>query len=115
MYADRMSSDGGGDRETERRRAIQSAYNEEHGITPKTIIKAVQDIIEREKEETRRSRSGRPLDPQGRRNLLSASDRKKYIKALEREMLEAAKNLEFERAAVIRDEIVAVRDGDFIG
>ena len=47
-------------------------------------------------------------------NLFSASDRKKYVKALEKEMLEAAKNLEFERAAVIRDEIVAVRDGQFI-
>jgi excinuclease ABC subunit B len=116
MYADRMSSameEAIG--ETERRRAIQSAYNEEHGITPKTIIKAVQDIIEREKEETREIQKQDLSILKGGYNLLSASDRKKYIKALEREMLEAAKNLEFERAAVIRDEIVAVRDGDFIG
>jgi excinuclease ABC subunit B len=46
-------------------------------------------------------------------NLLSATDRKNYIKALEKEMLEAAKNLEFERAAVIRDEIQDVKAGKF--
>lgn len=115
MYADRMSSameEAIG--ETERRRAIQTAYNEEHGITPKTIIKAVQDIIEREKEETREIQKQDLNILKGGYNLFSASDRKKYIKALEREMLEAAKNLEFERAAVIRDEIVAVREGQFI-
>ena len=75
----------------------------------------MQDIIEREKEETREIQKQDLSILKGGYNLLSASDRKKYIKALEREMLEAAKNLEFERAAVIRDEIVAVRDGDFIG
>jgi excinuclease ABC subunit B len=116
MYADRMSSameEAIG--ETERRRAIQMAYNKEHGITPTTIIKAVQDIIEREKEETREIQKQDLNILKGGYNLFSASDRKKYIKALEKEMLEAAKNLEFERAAVIRDEIVAVREGQFIG
>ncbi|HOE85050.1 MAG TPA: excinuclease ABC subunit UvrB [Sphaerochaeta sp.] len=115
MYADRMSSameEAIG--ETERRRAVQMAYNEEHGITPTTIIKAVQDIIEREKEETREVQQQDISILKGGYNLFSASDRKKYVKALEKEMLEAAKNLEFERAAVIRDEIVAVRDGQFI-
>jgi excinuclease ABC subunit B len=100
--------------ETERRRAVQMAYNEEHGITPTTIIKAVQDIIEREKEDTREVQQQDISILKGGYNLFSASDRKKYVKALEKEMLEAAKNLEFERAAVIRDEIVAVRDGQFI-
>ena len=115
MYADRMSSameEAIG--ETERRRAVQMAYNEEHGITPTTIIKAVQDIIEREKEDTREVQQQDISILKGGYNLFSASDRKKYVKALEKEMLEAAKNLEFERAAVIRDEIVAVRDGQFI-
>jgi len=115
MYADRMSSameEAIG--ETERRRAVQMAYNEEHGITPTPIIKAVQDIIEREKEDTREVQQQDISILKGGYNLFSASDRKKYVKALEKEMLEAAKNLEFERAAVIRDEIVAVRDGQFI-
>jgi excinuclease ABC subunit B len=45
--------------------------------------------------------------------MLNANERKKYIKALEKEMLQAAKNLEFERAAVIRDEIELVKNGEF--
>jgi len=114
MYADRMSSameEAIG--ETNRRRAIQSAYNEEHGITPTTIVKAVQDIIEREREETKEIQKQDLAILKGGYNLLNANDRKKYIKALEKEMLEAAKNLEFERAAIIRDEIVAIREGQF--
>ncbi|MFA5446697.1 MAG: excinuclease ABC subunit UvrB [Sphaerochaeta sp.] len=116
MYADRMSSameEAIG--ETERRRAIQMAYNEEHGITPTTIIKAVQDIIEREKEETREIQKQDLAILKGGYNLFVANDRKKYIKALEKEMFEAAKNLEFERAAIIRDEIQAIKEGNFIG
>ncbi len=116
MYADRMSSameEAIG--ETERRRAIQMAYNEEHGITPTTIIKAVQDIIEREKEETREIQKQDLAILKGGYNLFVANDRKKYIKALEKEMFEAAKNMEFERAAIIRDEIQAIKEGNFIG
>lgn len=114
MYADRMSSameEAIG--ETNRRREKQMAYNEEHGITPTTIIKAIQDIIQREKEDTKDNQKQDLEILKGGYNLLNANDRKKYIKALEREMLEAAKNLEFERAAVIRDEIQLVRDGQF--
>ncbi|HKM06770.1 MAG TPA: helicase-related protein, partial [Sphaerochaeta sp.] len=115
MYADKMSTameiaiD-----ETNRRRDIQLAYNEEHGITPTTIIKAVQDILEREKEDTKQNQKQDLAILKGGYNLLSATDRKKYVKALEKEMLKAAKNLEFERAAVIRDEIELIRDGQFI-
>ncbi len=114
MYADRMSiamQEAIG--ETNRRRAIQTAYNEEHGITPTTIVKAVQDIIEREREETKEIQKQDLSILKGGYNLFNANDRKKYIKALEKEMLEAAKNLEFERAAIIRDEIVAIREGQF--
>ncbi len=115
MYADKMSTameiaiD-----ETNRRRAIQLAWNAEHGITPTTIIKAVQDILEREKEDTKQNQKQDLAILKGGYNLLSPTDRKKYVKALEKEMLKAAKNLEFERAAVIRDEIELIRDGQFI-
>ena len=115
MYADRMSyamEEAIG--ETNRRRAIQTAYNEAHGITPTTIVKAVQDIIEREREETKEIQKQDLTILKGGFNLLNANDRKKYIKALEKEMLQAAKNLEFERAAIIRDEMQAVRDGQYI-
>ncbi|WP_320130743.1 excinuclease ABC subunit UvrB [uncultured Sphaerochaeta sp.] len=114
MYADKMSSameQAIG--ETERRRSIQMAYNEEHGITPTTIIKAIQDIIEREQADTKQNQKQDIAILKDGYNMLSANDRKKYIKALEKEMLQAAKNLEFERAVVIRDEIESVRNGQF--
>lgn len=114
MYADRMSpAMQEAIEETNRRRAIQNAYNQEHGITPKTITKAIQDIIEREKEETKQIQKQDLSILKGGYNLLNANDRKKYIKALEKEMLQAAKNLEFERAAVIRDEIQDIKEGRF--
>ena len=114
MYADRMSpAMTEAIEETNRRRDIQTAYNQEHGITPTTISKAIQDIIEREKEETKEVQKQDLAILKGGYNLLNANDRKKYIKALEKEMLQAAKNLEFERAAVIRDEIQSIRDGQF--
>ena len=115
MYADKMSTAMEiAIEETNRRREIQLAWNTEHGITPTTIIKAVQDILEREKEDTKQNQKQDLAILKGGYNLLSAPDRKKYVKALEKEMLKAAKNLEFERAAVIRDEIELIRNGQFI-
>jgi excinuclease ABC subunit B len=114
MYADKMSSameQAIG--ETNRRRSIQMAYNEEHGITPTTIIKAINDLIKREQEDTRQNEKQDLSILKGGFNMLNANERKKYIKALEKEMLQAAKNLEFERAAVIRDEIELVKNGEF--
>ena len=114
MYADKMSSAmQQAIEETNRRRAIQMAYNAEHGITPTTIIKAINDIIQREQEDTRQNEKQDLSILKGGFNMLNANDRKKYIKALEKEMLQAAQNLEFERAAVIRDEIELVRNGQF--
>lgn len=115
MYADKMSTAMEiAIEETNRRRDIQLAYNEKHGITPTTIIKTIQDILEREKEDVKQNQKQDLTILKGGYNLLSAADRKKYMKALEKEMLKAAKNLEFERAAIIRDEIELVRDGQFI-
>ena len=113
MYADRHSDAMiEAIRETERRRKAQLAYNAEHGITPKTIIKAISDIIEREKETTQAIQSREIEILKGGYNLLLASGRKKYVKALEKEMFEAAKDLEFERAALLRDEIQRIERGE---
>nr|WP_319472359.1 excinuclease ABC subunit UvrB [uncultured Sphaerochaeta sp.] len=114
MYADRMSpAMEEAISETNRRRAIQMTYNEEHNITPTTIIKAIHDMLEREQHEQQEIQKHDLELLKGGYNLLSATDRKNYIKALEKEMLEAAKNLEFERAAIIRDEIQDVKTGKF--
>ena len=102
MYADKIT--GSMERaisETERRRKIQLEYNEKHGITPKTIIKDIRDVIEATKaseEETREEFENQPKD-------MSPKDKKKLIKKYTDEMMDAAKNLQFERAAELRDMI----------
>ncbi|HEX2985965.1 MAG TPA: excinuclease ABC subunit UvrB [Caproiciproducens sp.] len=84
-------------RETERRRSLQTAYNKEHGIIPKTIIKKVSDILEI---------STHKDDDTGRKKKrLSPGERKQMIEQLTREMKAAAKLLEFEHAAYLRDKI----------
>ncbi|MBQ9355436.1 MAG: excinuclease ABC subunit UvrB [Clostridia bacterium] len=85
--------------ETERRRSIQQRYNEEHGITPKTVIKDVRDIIE----------IGSKVEKDKPDNKLSRAEREELIKRLTREMHQAAKILEFEHAAALRDRINKLR------
>ena len=82
--------------ETERRRAIQQKYNEEHGIIPKTIIKKVSDIIEI---------STHSDDGKKSKKKLTKAEREKLIEQLTKEMKAAAKLLEFEHAAFLRDKI----------
>ena len=82
-------------RETNRRREIQMTYNKEHGIVPKTIVKSVAEIIEISAKDT--------IDKKGKR--LSRMEKEKLIKAYTAEMKEAAKLLEFEQAAFLRDKI----------
>ena len=96
--------------ETQRRRAIQEAYNTEHGITPTTIKKSVQDILVRVQEEKRKAQEVNVQVMRDSFNIVEPKSRKKLIKALEKEMLEHAKNLEFEEAAVLRDEIERLRE-----
>ncbi len=99
MYADQVTpSMERAIGETERRRAIQMKYNEEHGITPKTIVKKVSDIIEI----TSHSKEKDGKSP-GKR--LSRIERMKLIEQLTKEMKAAAKLLEFEHAAYLRDRI----------
>ncbi len=114
MYADKMSDAmKEAITETQSRRAIQMKYNQEHNITPKTIIKAVEDILEREKTDiVENSKQDIKIIKAGF-NLLNPADRKRYIKELETQMLQAAKDLEFERAALLRDEIQNVKQLKF--
>jgi len=91
--------------ETERRRTLQMEYNKAHGITPTTIKKEIQDIIQRKNKEKKEARDISLSVLKEKTNLLDPKQRKKLIQALEKEMLERAKNLDFEAAAEIRDEI----------
>ncbi|MCG8481010.1 MAG: excinuclease ABC subunit B [Spirochaetales bacterium] len=91
--------------ETNRRRRIQEEYNRAHGITPASIRKSIQSIITRRKEEKRTNEEKQLEIIKGSYNILVPTQRKKLITLLEKEMLEHAKNLEFEQAAVVRDEI----------
>ncbi|MBM6920725.1 excinuclease ABC subunit UvrB [Phocea massiliensis] len=104
MYADSVTgSMERAIRETERRRAIQQEYNEEHGIVPKTIIKDVRDVIEISKKEDLDVR-----DIKARR--LKKGEKEALIKKLTAEMKAAAKLLEFEHAAYLRDKINKIRE-----
>jgi excinuclease ABC subunit B len=111
MYADRTSDAMKiAIQETTRRRAIQEAYNAEHGITPTTISKSIQDILVRTREEKRRSEEVNIEVLTRSYNVLVPGEKKQLIKALEGEMFELAKNLEFERAATVRDEIKKIKE-----
>jgi excinuclease ABC subunit B len=106
MYADRVSEAmRAAIDETERRRRIQAEYNRAHGITPISISKSVQDLLVRHKEE-KQGLARFDLELIEREfNVVVPKQRQALIKRLEQEMLELAKDLEFERAAVLRDEI----------
>jgi excinuclease ABC subunit B len=88
--------------ETCRRRAIQDAYNKENGITPKTIVKGVHDIID----------IGKAIEDAGGKGKkkLTKNEREKLIQTLSAEMRDAAKRLEFEQAAFLRDKIRELRE-----
>jgi len=110
MYADRMSDAmEEAITETRERRAIQMRYNEEHNITPRSIVKAVEDILEREKTDAVENSKQDVKIIKAGYNLLNAAERKRCIKELETQMLQAAKDLEFERAALLRDEIQNIK------
>jgi excinuclease ABC subunit B len=97
MYADSVTpSMERAIKETDRRRAIQMKYNSDHGITPKTIIKEVREVIEM-------GGSGKTKVVDGKR--LTKPEREQLIKRMTKEMKEAAKMLEFEYAAQLRDKI----------
>ncbi len=102
MYADRVTpSMDAAIRETKRRREIQDAYNRANGIVPKTIIKSVRDLIEI---------SSPTPERKGRSGLkMTKAEKEKEIARLEKQMREAAKMMEFEYAALLRDQIIELR------
>ncbi len=109
MYADNMSDaikEAVG--ETRRRREIQQKYNEEHGITPHTVSKAVQDILIRQQKDAEANEAVQLDVLKKSANLFDAKQRKKLIDALKKEMSACADRLEYEQAAAIRDQIAEI-------
>lgn len=103
MYADEVTASmEKALNETERRRKIQIEYNKKHGIIPKTIVKDVSDILEI-------STHDKDIDKKSKRKL-SKAERKELIEQLTKEMKAAAKLLEFEHAAFLRDKIAKLKE-----
>ena len=101
MYADKMTDAMAvAIKETERRRMIQDAYNQANGIKPKTIIKSVRDLIEISSTAERKGRNGVKM---------TRAEKEKEIARLEKQMKEAARMMEFEYAAILRDQIIELR------
>ena len=112
LYADRIT--GSMQRamgETERRRLKQIAYNEEHGITPQGITKAIHDVLESGYPGTRSAKEYAKVAEEVKQYAtLSEEQLTRQLKALEKQMLHHAENLEFEQAATIRDQIHQIKE-----
>ena len=105
MYADTVTpSMRAAIDETARRRAKQDAYNRAHGIVPRTIIKSVRGLLEPEEEQGRKGKGTRTDGVK-----MTAAERREEIAKLEKKMREAAKMLEFEYAALLRDQLIKLR------
>ncbi len=104
MYADTVTASmQAAIQETDRRRAKQKAYNEAHGIVPRTIIKDVRDLMDLS---SGGAETGAPAQDEGK---MTAAERQKEIEKLEKQMRKAAEMLEFEYAAVLRDRLIQLR------
>ncbi|KRB28639.1 excinuclease ABC subunit UvrB [Acidovorax sp. Root70] len=117
LYADRMTdSMKKAMGETERRRIKQIAYNEAHGITPRSIVKRVRDLIDGVYSE-KAGKDAERLEQEALRRAqvedMSEKDVAREIKRLEKLMLEHARNLEFEQAARVRDQLTRLKDQAF--
>ena len=109
MYADTVTgSMRAAISETNRRRKIQMEYNKANGIIPKTIVKDVRDVIEIGKAAERVGTSVKK-NADGTPKRMSSKERDRLIEELTAQMKRAAKNLEFEQAAYIRDKIAEIR------
>jgi len=107
MYADRHTdSMRAAINETERRRARQAAYNEEHGITPTSIVKAIDDVLSSVYDRDYSSMA----DPREKQLFRTQAELDEHITTLEAQMKGAAANLDFEKAAALRDQIRGLRN-----
>ncbi|MCR5201228.1 MAG: excinuclease ABC subunit UvrB [Saccharofermentans sp.] len=117
LYADEVTdSMMGAVAETNRRRDIQQKYNEEHNIVPKTVIKHVKNVFDTIDDAAKKDKVKKldikKLIENNDPGKLSAEDREKLIGSLTKDMKAAAKELDFEKAASIRDAIIALKNGD---
>jgi len=111
LYADQMTeSMKAAIGETDRRRAKQVAFNLAHGIEPKGISKLIKDMIEGAYDADEAKETRKAAQEEAKYDALSEKQLDQRIRKLEKEMLDAARNLEFERAASLRDELKAMRD-----
>ena len=111
LYADRITdSMRYAMDETERRRNKQLAHNKKHGITPLSVTKRIKDIIEGMYEPDEARKELKAAQTHAKYLAMSEKDVSKEIKRLEKEMLQAAKNLEFEKAASLRDDLKKLRE-----
>jgi excinuclease ABC subunit B len=116
LYADRITdSMKKAIGETERRRARQMAFNVEHGITPRSIVKQVRDLIDGVYSEKSGKEAARRELERAKVEDMSEKDIAREIKRLEKIMLEHARNLEFEKAARVRDQLALLREQAFGG
>ena len=100
--------------ETERRRAKQLAHNEANGITPKSVQKRIKDIIDGVYDGDTARQELKAAQNQARYDVMGDKELTREVKRLEKEMLDAARNLEFERAAQLRDELKQLKERLFI-
>jgi len=115
LYADKITdSMRRAIEETERRRHKQQAYNDAHGITPQGVVKRIKDIIETEYDMDSERAQLKAAQTQAKYFAMSEKEVSKEIARLEKEMLQAAKNLEFERAAELRDQLKRLRESIFV-
>ncbi|HEX7684489.1 MAG TPA: excinuclease ABC subunit UvrB [Trinickia sp.] len=114
LYADRITdSMRRAIDETERRRAKQIAYNERMGITPRGVVKRVKDIIDGVYNADEARAELKEMQQRAKFEDMSEKDLAKEIKRLEKQMMEHAKNLEFEKAAAARDQLAVLRERVF--
>ncbi len=114
LYADRVTdSMKAALGETERRRARQQAYNEAHGITPRSVRKKVRDLIDGVVSDRTARDELEAASAAAQVEAMAEKDLGKRIKLLERQMLEHARNLEFEKAARVRDQLALLREQAF--
>ncbi len=115
LYADRITNSmRKAIDETDRRRTKQIAHNEANGITPQSIVKRIKDIIDTEYDVDSERKSLKAAQTQAKYLAMSEKEVSKELARLEKEMLQAAKNLEFEKAAQIRDQLKKLRESVFL-